>query len=234
MRAKNRIQQKIIDLVQERWTRHEPLLLAPLGGWLRNEFESDLHAELAGRKLKTYLETELADEVKIIRNPNSPIAWALIPAIADESQADFDSKRTPGPRQASQPSAPQTMVRYRSELWDAFSNPVPENTVRYIKLVDGSVQVEEHGKDESPPEGFIAINPDEAVEASTPFGRSYSNVSAKIERWGSKHSLDLTPYKTVKATRSVLDLFLDAIAPAELHHLSLPMHIVKALNDKKV
>jgi hypothetical protein len=238
MKALNKIQQRIIDLTQENWVAvQKPLLLAPLGGTLRKEFPGEVDAELAGRKLKIYLEAELGQRVKVLQNPDKPIEWGLIPGVSDAAAVSFQGDGlvadTSQPRST---SSPPTSTQYNSELWNAFAWPIPPGVNRFIKL-DGSLEVQERPENIVALDGYILIEKDETVGSRSPIDRNYFRVAGKIEEWAKKHDINLGPFKEARvrvSQKSLLDLVLETIPPHDLQLVSMPMHLIKALNDKKL
>ncbi|WP_375763091.1 hypothetical protein ACE10X_27240 [Bradyrhizobium sp. Pha-3] len=226
-----------MELVQQSWTARQPYLLAPLGIALRKEFPNDYYTELGSRKFKAYVQAELAGDVHLIQNPSKPIEWGLVPATVDPSTVRFGERRASSEGASSVAPAPHTLVRYASELWNAFSSPIEVGFVRIIKLGE-VIHVQDIAENVNPPNGHRVISRDDAAKSSDPSDRSYPVVSGKIEDWARKNNIDLAPYKTTRVRlptqRSVLDAFLDSIPVGDLSSISLPMHIVKALNDKKI
>jgi len=235
----NKIKQRIIDLVLENWAAvEEPLLLAPLGGRLRKEFPGEFDAELAGRKLKVYLQVELGQRLKVVQNPAKPIEWGLIPGNSSAVEVSFPHEHlvtdSPQPLFA---SSPPISTQYNSELWNAFAWPIPPGLNRFIKLTDGLVEVQDRPEDATMLDGYILIEKDEVVASRSPIDRNYFRVSGKIEEWAKKHNVNLAPFKEARvraSQRSLLDLVLETIPPHDLQLVSMPMHLIKALNDKKL
>lgn len=241
MRVLSKIQQRIVDLVQINWaTVTRPLLLAPLGGLLRREFPDEFHTELAGRKLKDYLQTELGQSLQLIQNPSKPIEWGLVPkevtaASFDATAANVQSDSLV-PDHSHRVFSPTTSIQYKFELWNAFAWPISPGVNRFIRL-DGGIQVQERPEDEGTIDGFILIEKDEVAESRSAADRSYHRVSSKIEDWARKHNITLAPFKETRirsSQRSVLDLVLETIPMHELQLVSMPLHMIKALNDRKL
>jgi hypothetical protein len=231
----NEVQRKIVDLVNAHWeARHVPLFMATLGGQLRRELSAEkLESEFLGGKLKSYIEHNLGDAVKIVPNPPGSVIWALVPDSVTWEQAEAtlpqnsDSTEIAGEGKAALP-----YVRYDRALWLAFTTPNLTSTDRYI-LLGNRIGTAEISKGGSAPAGAIKVEPSDLEHPDA----GYAAIAEKIEAWASRNKVDLSNYKKNPSglnKKSLLDFLIETLSDADLHQTAMPLSAIKALAEKKI
>lgn len=231
--ATSKVQERIIELVLSRWElQRRPFSLADLGLQLRREFPRDeLEREFLGGKLKNYIEYNLRHELRIVRHPQNPIVWGVVPSTVTDpadtlfAQASINNGRV----QATEPTDRLPYVRYDFDLWKAFTTA---NTAdRYIELGERVVVVEV-SKGGAAPEKSLKIEPDDISDSR----EGYVTVASKIERWAERNKVDISKFKQSGrfGRKSLLEFMIEALSDEELRQLELPMNVIKILNSKRI
>ena len=229
----NKIQSKIVELVETNWqTHHLPLFMATVGGQLRREFSAEeLDVEFLGGKLRKYIERNLSGWVRMIETPPGSAVWALVPASAEVQQATASSSE--GDTTAIGDAKPaRPYVRYDRALWLAFTTPNLTSTDRYILLGDriGTAEISKGG---TAPPGAIKV---EAQDLEHP-DAGYSAIADKIEGWASRNQIDLSSYKRASSglpKKSLLELIVETLPESDLHQIAMPLSAIKTLSEKKI
>jgi hypothetical protein len=210
----NRIRSRIEGLLTECFDRGEPVYyLSRLGAQLGADRVT--LEKLTGAKLATFLRDTFDYEIGSEGQHNN-----ILFVKSKTAAANTAFPPTPAPR-------------YQPRFWKAFAAPLPDGEHRYINL--------ETLKFDSSRDALGADSADvHEIEARfiAPAGAS-GNASETIDRigaWLKEQGLDSAPFlmtrkKTRRDGQSLLDAVLTALDGDQLKRVSLPMDIVKTLND---
>ena len=235
------VEDAITALVEDNWaSEKKPMLLSRVGAQLNRQFRESLQNVLLGAKLKEFIQHRVK-AVRIIKHPSNSIVWGLVPAsVIESAEVLFGNSNPAAPQQEAHQETPTTdhqLIRYDRTLWQAFYYPISPAVDRYLK-VDEQVRMFEFAQN-SPgaPEGAIKLGPSDVTNADDPSGTAFSNVSAKIEAWATRHRVDISRFKKITAHRSInkslLDLMLETISEDDLRQVSMPLNVIKSLAAKK-
>lgn len=229
----SRVKDKIIELVRSRWeSQRRPYALADLGLQLRREFSRDeLEKEFLGGKLKNYVEYNLGHDLRIIRHPNNPIVWGLVPNSVTDSADSLYAGKVFGEAPVREREMPERTpyVRYDYELWKAFTTPITGD--RYIELGERVIVVE-GSKGDRGPEKSLKIESDDVTDSR----EGYVIVARRIEQWAERNKADISRFKQSGrlGKKSLLEFIIEALSDDELRQLDLPMNVIKILNSKRI
>jgi hypothetical protein len=213
-----RIKSRIESLVEQRFARGAELYyLSQLG----NDLGTDRQRveQLTGQKLADFIQKEFNFEtgrtgqhqnILFIVRPNHLISEV----------------------EAAKPGLP----RYRSRFWAAFAVPLPEGQRRFIHIPTLGF---------GPEESFLGgtetdvreIGPEYVTQSGET--RAAFQIADCIERWLQTQQLDRAPFLAQPrhalgdALPSLLEQLLNALDGEQLKRISLPLDIIRTLNERR-
>jgi hypothetical protein len=216
---------KIVAAVQERWqAQRSPYLLSQLG----KDFAAEVAAISAGRRLKQIIEEDFATTLKPVFDRVR--LWGVVPA----GEVAPESGEVPTGARASAP-------KFQLPVWAAFRKAPPPGSRRFLVRHGESYQFTDPPATDPPPQDTIFEIPhDKICAAEMPSHQVAEQIRAFIEGSG----LPLNDYLVKPLTqapeasgsrakerprRSVLDMLIGALSPADQRRVALSLDVVAKL-----
>lgn len=178
-----------VDIVtkttEERWnTDGKALLLSFIPSMLRAA-GIEMRVALQGRSLKSAIEIEAKNAVRLVKNPKHPLVWGLVPKTVPESEDlgpafgfDISSQSAAAPR-------------YKRWFWAAFVKELSPDNIRSI-TDDGFFDVP---TTESTSINGIVLTDEDIVGATANTPVDPVVVLQAIEKWAKKTGQSLEEYQ---------------------------------------
>jgi hypothetical protein len=213
-RIKNRVklivEQKFADGIT-------PVYLSQLG----NDIGEDrrLIEKITKKKFSDFIKDDLGFEIHAMGEHQNILY--LVPPEYTTGQPESHKRHSP---------------RYTKAFWAAFAKPIEEGERRFINLA-----THEFGADEE----TLRQRGGEIREISPSFtspaegSGSAMEIAERLERWLKEQELDPEPFllrrrrPTSAGSMSLLDMLLNSLDVEQLKRVSLPLDVVRILNDRR-
>ncbi|MCY3873611.1 MAG: hypothetical protein OXF88_04885 [Rhodobacteraceae bacterium] len=227
--SENEMAGRIVKSIEDHWAEHKkPLLLSQLG-----DKENGNVAHVAKEKsgsLKAYLESHLAERVRVVQHSSKPQVIGALPAqnsIDDGISIDELFSEASGPKAVA-------VARYHPAVWAAFRKPLDNGNVRYLS-VEGLIRFVDVTS---------AMNRAGYVKVDREFIGSMDNdpkvIETNILRWTDTNGLDAFRFRSRKPSvrqfpsNDLLSAFLASLGEEDLRRISIPLDIVHKLRSKQL
>lgn len=228
------IRTMIVNLVRTTWyEKNVGALLSQIGS-LVSEHHELARVELGGRKLSSYLEEVLHDELRVIVSPQNPIVRVAIPSevTIPDNVIELFPRADPIKKAATQSGLSKAILT-------AFSRPVAADKKRVIYLTP-KIRFEDIASDAEVPASAKVIERELIAVPSggAEFAPSMEQLVANITKWRTESELrpETISQKANTSGRSdrmsLLERIIEALSEQDLKHIQLPLDVVKKLLNR--
>ncbi|MFM0643404.1 hypothetical protein PQR14_03670 [Paraburkholderia bryophila] len=228
------IRSMIVALVRATWNeKRVGVLLSQIGSLVSGHPEL-ARAEMGSRKLTSYLEEELQDELRIFVSPDNPIVRVAIPAevgVAGDPVLLFPHA------DPTKKAAAATGVS--GAILTAFSRPLAADKQRVVHLTP-KVRFDDIDLDAEIPASAKPIARDLIVDPSgvADPAQATAQLIANIKEWRAQSELEpgtISPKPRVSerpGRKSLLEQIIETLSEQDLKRVQLPLDIVEKLLNR--
>lgn len=231
------IEDEIIKMVNDSWDQEKKLVLLARIGQHLNRSGLDLKGYLKGKKLASEINHgNLGKKIKLVTSPQDKLVHAAAPINAElSSELEIYFKKD------QELKAKEKNIKFNKIIWIAFTRPLNENKDRFIKIVP-DLSFQDIQKGTEVPDIFLDRKFIVFDEIPRKSDRDL-NVEKNIMQWAKENQIDIEDIKekdfdrnskTEKICISMLEKIISSLDSSELKRISLPLDIVKKLNNLKI
>jgi len=189
---------------------------------------------LQGRKLKDAIQEDAKSDLRLVRDPNRPLTWGLVPSGVDvpvDQSSLFE---------AAKPAPENDEPRYARGVWIAFSKPLFVGRRRFLSISSTGPEFEEVGIGEPLPPSGTEIDaeyiwsPNEQLPLVTDRDKL---ISSKIKSWATAKGIEIErllaeTYIDRHKTRSKIRIkYIDisGLTEEDKARISIPLDVIEKL-----